>query len=87
MYLTQLYLPKLQTGNHVRLQDIDIELGEVCTAITKYAMSNKNSNLDIEAVAEKHEMTPIASTKTPADNPVNIEPVSATPRANKTKAE
>merc|ERR1711971_1532803 len=45
-------------GNHVLLsQDIDIELGEVCTAITKYAMSNKNANVDIEAV-EKHELTP-----------------------------
>ena len=72
-YSTNIYVFQLQnTGNHVRLQDIDIELGEVCTAITKYAMSNQN--LDIEAV-ENHELTPISggNCKDPPE-PLNIEP-------------
>ena len=47
------YLLLFQTGNHVRVEDIDIELGEVCTAITKYAMSNKTCEIEVE----KHELT------------------------------
>ena len=39
IYLVFLYF---QTGNHVRLQDIDLELGEVCTAINQYAMAKNN---------------------------------------------
>ena len=48
MFINRFYDP-FQTGNHVHhhLQDIDLELGEVCTAINKYAMS-KSSNTDSE---------------------------------------
>ena len=55
-----------QTGNHVCVEDIDIELGEVCTAITKYAMSNKNCEIEVE----KHELTSMTSGAGP---PLGIE--------------
>lgn len=57
--------PTQQTGNHVCVEDIDIELGEVCTAITKYAMSNKNCEIEVE----KHELTSMTSGATaPPEN-------------------
>ena len=47
------------------MEDIDIELGEVCTAITKYAMSNKNCEIEVE----KHELTSMTSGATaPPEN-------------------
>ena len=46
------------------MEDIDIELGEVCTAITKYAMSNKNCEIEVE----KHELTSMTSGKESKDN-------------------
>ena len=48
------------------MEDIDIELGEVCTAITKYAMSNKNCEIEVE----KHELTSMTSGAGP---PLGIE--------------
>lgn len=70
----------------MRLQDIDIELGEVCTAITKYAMSNKNANVDIEAV-DNIELTSskaIAGASTKMPEPMNIETKNA-PSCTKTE--
>lgn len=60
-----------QTGNHVRLKDIDVELGEVCTAINKYAMSQNNSNAELEK--QELKVLPGQSNELETAIPISIE--------------